>query len=195
MREGTVERWTFDVGRWTRSSLGRAGADGVTGLVAVVLVASFLAGGVVSGLMENRRDQKGSANGPPPLIDHPEHIQLGLGRTQAPVTLANPREHDPRALVEGSALFVSYNCADCHGDAGSGAFGPSLDDGRWHFGGLPGEVFESIAQGRPDGMPAWGGRISDPQIWALVTYVRSLNGGKDVSTENFEGATVNRGGR
>jgi len=55
-------------------------------------------------------------------------------------------------------------------------------------------VYESIYQGRPDGMPSWGGRISEEQIWALVAYVRSLSAGKEVSTENFTGKTVERSG-
>jgi cytochrome c oxidase cbb3-type subunit 3 len=130
----------------------------------------------------------------PTLIAHPEHIQLGLPNGRPQATLANPRAHDPRALNEGKNLFVAYNCADCHGDEGSGGTGPSLADDRWHFGGTVGEVYQSIEEGRPDGMPAWGGRIPESQIWALVTYVRTLAAGKDVSTENFEGATVQRGG-
>jgi len=72
--------------------------------------------------------------------------------------------------------------------------GPSLADGRWRFGGSNGEVFQSIYEGRPDGMPAWGSRISDTDIWRLVTYVRSLNAGKDFSTENFTGKTIQRSG-
>jgi cytochrome c oxidase cbb3-type subunit III len=131
---------------------------------------------------------------PLPLVQHPEHIQLGLPTTRQQLTIANPREHDRRAVEEGKALFVSYNCADCHGSEGSGNASPSLQDNRWHFGGTAGEVYESIEQGRPDGMPAWGGRISESQIWALVAYVRSLSAGKDVSTENFEGAAIARGG-
>jgi len=130
----------------------------------------------------------------PTVIDHPEHITPGLTVARPQLTLANPRAQDPRALEEGKQLFRSYNCADCHGSEGSGGTGPSLQDGRWHFGGTAGEVYESIAEGRPDGMPAWGRRISDSQIWALVSYVRSLSAGKDVSTENFEGTTVQRGG-
>jgi mono/diheme cytochrome c family protein len=43
-------------------------------------------------------------------------------------------------------------------------------------------------------MPAWGGRIADDQIWRLVAYVRTLSAGKDVSTENFTGKTVERTG-
>lgn len=58
---------------------------------------------------------------------------------------------------------------------------------------IAGEVFESIFQGRPDGMPAWGGRISNDQIWMLTAYVRSLPT-KDLSTENFTGRTVERTG-
>jgi cytochrome c oxidase cbb3-type subunit 3 len=134
------------------------------------------------------------ASGAPALIAHPEYLQPGLTATAAQSTLHNPREHDARAMAEGKQLFVSYNCADCHGSEGSGGMGPSFQDGRWHYGGAVGEVYESIAQGRPDGMPAWGGRISESQIWALVTYVRSLSTGQDVSTENFEGTTVQRGG-
>jgi cytochrome c oxidase cbb3-type subunit 3 len=135
-----------------------------------------------------------AASEAPMLISHPEYLHPGLTAATAQATLHNPREHDPRALEEGKQLFVSYNCADCHGSEGSGGVGPSLQDNRWHFGGAAGEVYESIAQGRPDGMPAWGGRIPESQVWALVTYVRSLSAGPDVSTENFEGATVERGG-
>ena len=100
--------------------------------------------------------------------------------------------HDSRWFV-GGRMNLSYNCLDCHGADGSGAMGPSFQDGRWHFGGSPAEVFESIYQGRPDGMPAWGGRISNDQIWMLTAYVRSL-ASKDLSTENFTGKTVERTG-
>jgi mono/diheme cytochrome c family protein len=136
-----------------------------------------------------------SAGGPSGLIAHPGNIQAGLPAQHPLRTLTNPREHDPRAIEEGKQLFVSYNCADCHGGEGSGGMGPSLQDGRWHFGGSAGDVYESISEGRPDGMPSWGGRIGDSQIWALVAYVRTLSSGKDVTTQTFEGAgTVARGG-
>ena len=136
-----------------------------------------------------------SAGGAPGFVAHPDNIQAGLPAQHPLRALANPREHDPRAIEEGKQLFVSYNCSDCHGGEGSGGMGPSLQDGRWHFGGSAGEVYESIAEGRPDGMPSWGGRINDSQIWALVAYVRTLSSGKDVTTQTFEGSgTVERGG-
>ena len=127
------------------------------------------------------------------FIEHPDFLPVGFPSQLRPLLVRNPYEGDKRAIGVGSQLFVGYNCMDCHGAEGSGAMGPSFQDGRWHFGGSPGEVFESIYQGRPDGMPAWGGRISNDQIWMLTAYVRSLST-KDLSTENFTGKTVERSG-
>lgn len=128
------------------------------------------------------------------FVAHDENIQAGFPSHANPLLLRNPFEGDARARTLGSQLFVAYNCVDCHGADGSGAMGPSLADARWHFGGSPAAVFESIYEGRPSGMPSWGGRISNDEIWQLVTYVRSLSAGHDVATENFTGATVERTG-
>jgi len=127
------------------------------------------------------------------IITHPENLPVGIPSSARTVSLTNPHEGDKNAIATGGKLFVAYNCIDCHGADGSGAMGPAFSDGRWHFGGAPGEVFESIYQGRPDGMPAWGGRIANDEIWMLTAYVRSLSS-KDVSTENFTGATIERTG-
>jgi mono/diheme cytochrome c family protein len=127
------------------------------------------------------------------FIEHPENLPAGFPSSIKPLLVTNPYEGDGRAVIIGGQLFIGYNCMDCHGAEGSGAIAPSFQDGRWHFGGSPGEVFESIYQGRPDGMPSWGGRISNEQIWMLTAYVRSL-ASKDLSTENFTGKTVERSG-
>lgn len=127
------------------------------------------------------------------LIAHDENLPVGFPAGGSLMTLVNPYEGDKRVIGIGGQLYVAYNCIDCHGADGSGAMAPSFADGRWHFGGSPGAVFESIYQGRPDGMPQWGGRISNDQIWMLTAYVRSL-AKKDLSTENFTGATVERTG-
>jgi mono/diheme cytochrome c family protein len=127
------------------------------------------------------------------FVEHPENLPAGFPSQIQPLLVKNPYEGDKRAIGIGGQLFIGYNCLDCHGAEGSGAMGPSFQDGRWHFGGSPAEVFESIYQGRPDGMPAWGGRISNDQIWMLTAYVRSL-ASKDLSTENFTGKTVERTG-
>ena len=127
------------------------------------------------------------------IIEHPEILPAGFPASGKAIPIKNPHEADKNAIALGGKLFVAYNCLDCHGADGSGAMGPSFQDGRWHFGGSPAEVFESIYQGRPDGMPAWGGRITNDQIWMLTAYVRSLSS-KDLSTENFTGKTVERTG-
>ena len=127
------------------------------------------------------------------FIQHDENLPAGFPQSVKPLLVRNPYEGDKSAINTGGKLFVGYNCLDCHGADGSGAMGPSFQDGRWHFGGSPGEVFESIYEGRPDGMPAWGGRITNDQIWMLTAYVRSLSS-KDLSTENFTGKTVERTG-
>ena len=128
------------------------------------------------------------------FVEHPEHIQPGASTQRPYVQLTNPFEGNAQRIAEGSKLFIAYNCMDCHGADGAGAMGPSLQDSRWHFGGSNSEVFESIYQGRPDGMPAWGGRIPDTDIWRLVSYVRTLSKGHQVATENFTGKTVARSG-
>ena len=127
------------------------------------------------------------------FVEHPEILPAGFPPSGKPISIRDPYEGDKKAITTGGQLFVAYNCLDCHGAEGSGAMGPSFQDGRWHFGGSPAEVFESIYQGRPDGMPAWGGRITNDQIWMLTAYVRSL-ASKDLSTENFSGKTVERTG-
>lgn len=127
------------------------------------------------------------------LIAHDENLPVGFTARGSLMTLVNPYEGDKRAIENGARLYITYNCIDCHGAGGSGAMGPAFTDGRWHFGGSPGAVFESIYQGRPDGMPQWGGRISNEVIWMLTAYVRSL-ATADPSTENFTGKTVERTG-
>ena len=128
------------------------------------------------------------------FVSHIEHIQPGGVQIPRGLVLRNPYEGNAAVAATGAKLYVSYNCIDCHGADGSGAMGPSLADGRWHFGGSAAEVYESIYQGRPEGMPAWGSLLSSDQVWMLVTYVRTLEKGKDVTTENFVGATVERSG-
>jgi mono/diheme cytochrome c family protein len=127
------------------------------------------------------------------FVQHQENLPPGFPLGVKPVAVTNPYEGDKNATATGAKLFIAYNCLDCHGADGSGAMGPSFQDGRWHFGGSSAEVFESIYEGRPDGMPAWGGRITNDQIWMLTAYVRSLSS-KDLSTENFTGQTVERTG-
>jgi cytochrome c oxidase cbb3-type subunit 3 len=86
----------------------------------------------------------------------------------------NPRGMDRNVLQEGRRLFRQYNCDGCHGTHAGGGMGPSLRDQIWLYGNTPGKIFNSIAEGRAHGMPAWGTRLPDHDIWALTAYIQSL---------------------
>jgi len=162
-------------------------------LGAIVLTTlAFRLGGARQTPAPQARSQPGTQ--PTYFIEHPDNVQPGLGSHARLAALTNPFEGDKVRIGEGAKLFIAYNCMDCHGADGAGAMGPSFQDNRWHFGGTAGEVFQSIYEGRPDGMPSWGGRIRDDEIWRLVAYVRTLSNGHSVATENFTGKTIARSG-
>src|SRR5581483_11928376 len=67
------------------------------------------------------------------------------------------------------------NCVGCHAHGGGG-MGPPLMDQKWIYGSEPEQVYATIMEGRPNGMPSFRGKIPDDQVWKLVAYVRSLSG-------------------
>lgn len=100
---------------------------------------------------------------------------LQPGPTYVSSAVADPYESNAYAASMGQQLFTSMNCSGCHSNGGGG-MGPALMDDTWIYGSDPDQVFASIAEGRPNGMPAWKYRLNNQQIWELVTYVRSLSG-------------------
>jgi len=88
----------------------------------------------------------------------------------------NPASSDPSAVAEGHKLFISMNCAGCHGYDAKGGMGPSLTDTYWRYGGTPAQIYQSISSGRPKGMPSWGKKLPARSIWQLTAYIQSLGG-------------------
>jgi cytochrome c oxidase cbb3-type subunit 3 len=86
----------------------------------------------------------------------------------------NPLAADPVALQDGRRLFNWYNCSGCHGGHAGGGMGPSLRDPVWLYGNRDDQIYDTIAQGRSAGMPAWGSKIPSIQIWELVAYIKSM---------------------
>jgi len=80
---------------------------------------------------------------------------------------------DENAKTEGKRLYDWYNCAGCHFH-GAGGIGPSLGDNDWIYGGSMSQIYSTIHQGRPNGMPSWGGKLSSTEIWEIAAYVHSL---------------------
>ena len=107
-------------------------------------------------------------------------VPLGDVAGAAQSTLAaqfpNPYDHDAPAVQQGHELFIQMNCAGCHGYDAKGGMGPDLSDGYWRYGGVPASIFNSIYQGRPQGMPAWNPALPPQDIWKLVAYIQSLGG-------------------
>lgn len=88
--------------------------------------------------------------------------------------ISNPLGGNLVAMQDGRRLFNWYNCSGCHGGHGGGGMGPSLRDPIWLFGNHDGQIFDTIAEGRSEGMPAWGAKIPPKQIWELVAYIKSM---------------------
>ena len=91
-----------------------------------------------------------------------------------PQPIVNPASSDPAAAMRGMEDFIAFNCVGCHASNGGGGMGPSLSDAKWLYGAAPAQIFSSIYQGRPNGMPAWGGALPSSTIWDLVAYIQGL---------------------
>ena len=77
------------------------------------------------------------------------------------------------AVSEGQRLYNGFNCVGCHANGGGG-IGPALADREWKYGSEPDQVFATIVEGRAEGMPSFGGKLGNAEVWRLVAYVRSL---------------------
>ena len=94
----------------------------------------------------------------------------------APTTVTeNDYENNALALSQGKQLFSQMNCTGCHAHGG-GAIGPPLMDDKWIYGSQPEQIFSTIVEGRPNGMPSFRNKLPDYQVWQLVAYVRSMSG-------------------
>lgn len=101
-------------------------------------------------------------------------VQPGIHPTVFFGDVHNPYAGDAAAANEGRQLFVQYNCSGCHGGRAGGGMGPSLRDSIWIYGSSDAQLLGTITEGRSAGMPAWGGRIPQDQIWQIITYIRTL---------------------
>jgi cytochrome c oxidase cbb3-type subunit 3 len=86
--------------------------------------------------------------------------------------MENPYEHDAKAVAEGKTIFAE-KCADCHGADLKGGDGPPLT-GHLKYGEQDRDKYESIAQGRPGGMPPFATELGRDRIWKVLAYVDSV---------------------
>jgi cytochrome c oxidase cbb3-type subunit 3 len=88
---------------------------------------------------------------------------------------AGPYDGNAYGMAQGKQLYNAMNCVGCHAHGG-GAMGPPLMDETWIYGSDPAQIFATIVQGRPNGMPSFRGKLTNDQVWQLVAYVRSMSG-------------------
>ncbi len=95
-------------------------------------------------------------------------------RAAAPAAVSheNPYENDPKAIAEGARLYEE-DCAGCHGKALKGDVGPDLT-GHLAYGETDSAKYESIAKGRPNGMPAFETQLGRERILRLLAYLDSI---------------------
>jgi cytochrome c oxidase cbb3-type subunit 3 len=139
----------------------------------IVVVASVM---IVAGLLTGCDREHRALRGKPP-----------------PPPAGNPYANNAWAISEGAQLYRWFNCAGCHASQGGGGMGPALMDNKWIYGGAPEQIFESIANGRPNGMPAFRNRLTDQQIWQLVNQVLTLAGQVRFDVKSGRHDDVNHG--
>lgn len=120
---------------------------------------------------EERRFQEPPVTGIAP--QSAEHSTLRAGGGAPDLRTKYPE--NAYAISQGKQLFTWFNCNGCHA-RGGGGMGPALIDDKWLYGAEPEDIYATIVQGRPNGMPSFRGRITDQQVWQLVAYVRSMSG-------------------
>jgi cytochrome c oxidase cbb3-type subunit 3 len=118
----------------------------------------------------------GCEKNPPPTsaMSQQGNQQSSLTLGSKPLPVVNPYASDEEALGEGKRLYNQFNCSGCHA-GGGGAIGPALMDETWIYGSQPGNIYSTIVEGRPNGMPAFGGRIPEDKIWRIAAFVSTLS--------------------
>ena len=131
-----------------------------------------------------RREERRFRELPPSAT--PTTVRVSALQPGVPVEtthVANPYDNNAFAVSEGQRLFNAYNCVGCHANGGGG-MGPALMDDKWIYGSAPENIYTTIIQGRPNGMPSFAGRIPTQQVWQIVAYVRSLSGMNPAGTRS-----------
>lgn len=85
----------------------------------------------------------------------------------------NPFRGDAAAIADGAQVWATI-CQVCHKPDASGLVGPSLVDPYWKYGHTDAILFETVANGRPAGMPPWGAQLGDDKIWKVLAYLETL---------------------
>ncbi len=118
--------------------------------------------------------QTNTAPSPAELLNVPV-TKIFPGDVNLAPKLTSPVADDAGAAERGRKYFANFNCVGCHADNGGGGMGPALSNRDFIYGGSAENIYLTIAQGRPNGMPAWGNLLPSNVIWDLAAYVQSIS--------------------
>jgi cytochrome c oxidase cbb3-type subunit III len=146
--------------------------------LSIPAMSALVTGSILVSAAVAQQPARGQPTAPPegraafvPLGDVAGGLQSGVSGQ-----IDNPFAGQAEAIAQGKQLFTKMNCAGCHNYDGSGGEGPALADRYWRYGGTPVDIFKSIYEGRPQGMPAWGQALPPQDIWKLVTFIQAFGG-------------------
>jgi putative heme-binding domain-containing protein len=95
-----------------------------------------------------------------------------VAQRNTPDAVRNP---DAAAIAAGQRVF-NQACQACHGPAGQGDRGPALNTPTFAHGSEDTDLFRTIRNGVPGtGMPPFE-RLTDEEVWQLVSYIHGLQG-------------------
>jgi cytochrome c oxidase cbb3-type subunit 3 len=126
----------------------------------------------------------------PNALVHVPVTHVYPGAIKPKIEIAVPDLDDEQRIWRGKQYYNQFNCVGCHAPHGAGGMGPSLSNKTFLYGKEPENIYLTILQGRPMGMPAWGAMLPDEIIWDIVAYVRRMAKddapwGKTVSLDAF----------
>jgi cytochrome c oxidase cbb3-type subunit III len=137
--------------------------------------AALAALGLLGGAADLPTDtQKPEAPTAARLLDVPV-THIVPGNIDVKPDIKSPVAGDSDAINRGMKYFANFNCSGCHAANAGGGMGPALSNHSFKFGSDPANIYLTITQGRPTGMPAWGTLLPSNVIWDLVAYIESIS--------------------
>jgi mono/diheme cytochrome c family protein len=87
----------------------------------------------------------------------------------------NPYQQQSDAVLAGRRIFVDH-CSHCHGENAQGSRKrPALVSARIQDEATEGDLHWLLVNGSmAHGMPSWS-KLGDPQIWEIISYLKSLH--------------------
>jgi cytochrome c oxidase cbb3-type subunit 3 len=98
--------------------------------------------------------------------------EMAVAAKTKPAVTVNSFSGNEKAIAEGRDIYAS-NCAVCHKEDGTGGIGPNLT-ATLKYGSSEKEIFKSVAEGRPNGMPGFLPQLGAERTGKVVAFLEKL---------------------